>query len=94
MWGCLKYGLSLTALFLAPSKGQDKTNRDKQACLGNKFTFGKNRWKQSIEWKVRLKDNLQELDNWFVEYVASYLTSNLFEIVPDFRFTISIFKKG
>lgn len=38
--------------------------------------------------QVRLKDDLQSLDNWFLEGVATYMLSEQWEIVPDFRMSI------
>ena len=73
----------LTALF-----SQDATGWDNQAYLGNKVAFGQNRWKFSGEFQVRLEDNFQKLDNWYFEFVANFLASKHFELVPDFRFTV------
>ncbi|NOX86774.1 MAG: hypothetical protein GXO86_12560 [Chlorobi bacterium] len=67
---------------------QDSPTWDNQMYLGNKIAFGKNKWRFSGELQVRLKDNFQKLDNWYLEFVSNYLISEHFEIVPDFRFTI------
>ena len=61
---------------------------DNQIYLGNKVAAGKNKWRYSGEIQVRLKDDTQNLDNYFVEGVASYLISEKWEIVPDFRMSI------
>jgi len=61
---------------------------DNQIYLGNKIAFGKDKWRFSGELQTRLENNFQTLDNWYIEFVANYLTSKHFEIVPDFRFTI------
>lgn len=37
---------------------------------------------------MRLKDNAQSLDRWFFEFVATYMHSKYWEIVPDYRFSI------
>ncbi len=86
-----KYSALLTVIFflsIFPVVAQDKANWDNQAYLSNKISFGKNKWKYSFELQTRLKDNFQQLDNWFVEFVSNYMISKHFEIVPDFRFTI------
>ena len=67
---------------------ESSTGWDNQVYLGNKVAFGKNKWKFSGELQVRLRDNFQQLDNWYFEFVSTYLISEHFEIVPDFRFTI------
>ncbi len=61
---------------------------DNQAYLGNKLSWGKNKWKFSGELQVRVENNFQQLDNWYLEFVSNYLISERFEIVPDFRFSI------
>jgi len=71
---------------------QDETapvpNWDNQMYLGNKLSWGKNKWKYSGELQVRLEDNFQALDIWYFEFVSNYLISKDFEIVPDLRFTV------
>ena len=67
---------------------QDTPNWDNQLYLGNKISFGKNKWKFTGELQTRLENNFQSLDNWYLEFIANYLVSKQFEIVPDFRFTI------
>ena len=61
---------------------------DNQIYIGDKIAGGKNKWKFSGEFQVRLKDNLQQLDNWYLEQVTNYLATEWLEIVPDFRFTV------
>ncbi len=63
-------------------------NWDNQAYFGNKLAWGNNQWRFSGEIQIRLKDNLQSLDRWFVEGIASYLLSKEIEIVPDLRLTV------
>jgi len=64
------------------------SNWDNQIYIGNKIAGGKGAWRYSGELQVRLEDNMQSLDNWYVEGVASYLYSEKIEIVPDFRYSI------
>jgi hypothetical protein len=63
-------------------------NWDNQMYMGNKVALAKGNWRYSGELQVRLEDNMQSLDNWFIEGVATYLLSERIEIVPDFRISI------
>lgn len=56
--------------------------------FGNKVSWGKEKWKYSGELQIRLQENGQSLDNWYLEGVASYMPSKHWEVVPDFRFSI------
>ena len=83
----------LLMIFLAPSfvvsaQDEEPPGWDNQMYLGNKVSWGKNKWKFSGELQTRLENNFQQLDNWYLEFVSNYLISEKFEIVPDFRFTI------
>ncbi|UBM62561.1 DUF2490 domain-containing protein [Candidatus Sulfidibacterium hydrothermale] len=81
----------LAVLLLFPAgtlTAQDSPNWDNQVYLGNKVTFGQHKWKYSLELQTRLRNNFQQLDNWFIEFVSNYLVSKKFELVPDFRFTV------
>lgn len=61
---------------------------DNQLYIGNKIAGGKNDWRFSGELQVRLKDNTQSLDNYFIEGVATYLIKESWEIAPDIRMSI------
>jgi len=50
-------------------------NWDNQIYMGNKVSWGSDRWKYSSEIQVRLEDNFQSLDRWYVEGVAAFLVS-------------------
>lgn len=80
----------ITILFSINSFGQSDTNTnwDNQIYLGNKITFGENKWKFATELQTRLKNDFQQLDNWFIEFTANYLISKHVEIVPDFRASV------
>jgi len=78
----------LLTLSFVTVKGQENTSWDNQAYLGNKIAFGQNRWKFSGEFQIRLENDFQQLDNWYFEFVANFLASKNFELVPDFRFTV------
>jgi hypothetical protein len=64
---------------------QETSNWDNQIYIANKVGWGSDQWKYSGELQVRLKENYTELDNWFLEAVASYLPSKNWELVPDLR---------
>ena len=50
---------------------EENTNTwDNQLYVGNKIAAGKNNWRYSGELQLRLKDNTQSLDNYFLEGVA------------------------
>jgi hypothetical protein len=61
---------------------------DNQLFLGNKVNAGFGKWKASGELQVRLNDNTQALDKWFLEGVVTYMPSEHWEIIPDYRFSI------
>ena len=63
-------------------------NWDNQMYIGNKVAMANGNWRYSGELQVRLENNMQSLDNWFIEGVATYLLSEKIEIVPDFRISI------
>jgi hypothetical protein len=66
----------------------DNDSWDNQLFVGNKIVYGSGKWKYSGELQFRVKNDLQALDNWFVEGVAAYLQSKNWELVPDFRFSV------
>lgn len=91
MFGFLKIQVLVSFLIIilfVTTSAQDSKTWDNQVYLGNKIAFGKNNWKFSGEIQVRLENDFQSLDNWYLEFVSNYLASKSFEIVPDFRFTI------
>jgi len=75
--------------FISFSQDEDSNNGwDNQAYISNKIAWGSDSWRYSGELQVRLKDDFQSLDRWFIEGTASYLYSKKLEIVPDFRISI------
>jgi len=71
--------------------GQDPAEPEKwdnQFFLGNKVAGVSGNWKYSGELQVRLKDNTQTLERWFLEGVVTYMPSKHWEIVPDYRLSI------
>jgi len=79
--------LFVSGSVFSQASSKDK-NWDNQIYFGNKVTWGSDRWKHSGEIQVRLEDNFQSLDRWFIEGVSTFLLSEKIEIVPDFRFSI------
>ncbi len=73
-------------------------NWDNQLYLANKLTWGKDRWKYSGELQIRLENNMQSLEKWYMEGVASFMPSKNIEIAPDFRLSIKtddyVFRPG
>jgi len=61
---------------------------DNQVYFSNKIAGGKNKIRFSGELQVRLRDDFQSLDNWYVEGVLTYLANEWLELVPDFRMTL------
>jgi hypothetical protein len=90
----MKQKINLLFLFVllfaaAGLYAQDSTQSwDNQMYLGNKISFGEGTMKHSLELQTRFRNNLQSMDNWYIEYVTSHLISENFEIVPDLRFTV------
>lgn len=46
---------------------------DNQFYVGNKVSWGKDQWRFTGELQIRLEDNMQTLERWFLETSASYL---------------------
>jgi hypothetical protein len=86
--------LELSAMPLADAAGQSAavgTNEDKWDNLlfvANKVAFAKDRWRTSGEFQVRLNEDMRALDTWFMEGAFTYLHSERWEIVPDFRVSV------
>jgi len=83
--------LILTLFLNVVSTAQDSTSVskwDNQIYLGNKISYGKYDWRFSTELQTRMRNQMQTLDNWYIEQVATYLYSKHWEFVPDFRFTV------
>jgi hypothetical protein len=68
--------------------GETVPSWDNQLYIGNKIAAGKDDWRFSGELQVRLKNNTQNLDNYFVQGIATYKFSKRWEIAPDFRLSI------
>jgi hypothetical protein len=86
--------LLLLGCFLLPvpllhaQEEEEPDTWDNQLFLGNKVASVTGNWKFSGELQVRLKDDFQALDRWFLEGVATYMPSQHWEFVPDFRFSV------
>ena len=93
IYNICKFRLAITVLVFATISGKAQTtkpspNWDNQIYIGNKVAAASGSFRFSGELQVRLEDNMQSLDNWFVEGVATYLLSERIEITPDFRISI------
>lgn len=56
--------------------------------VGNKVAWSADSWRFNTELQIRLKDNTQALEYYYLEAVASYMPSKYWEIVPDIRFSV------
>jgi len=63
-------------------------NIDGQMILSNKISFAQESWRSSLDYQIRLEDNLRSLDVHLLEGVATYMPDRNWEIVPDFRISI------
>ena len=88
----LKYwlllGFFMVALTVSAQKSDSTRNWDNQIYIGNKVATAVGKWRFSGELQVRLKDDMQSLDNWFLEGVTTFLLSENIELVPDFRISV------
>jgi hypothetical protein len=62
-------------------------NWDNTLYFSNKLAWGSDTWRQSTEFQTRFKDDFSALEQWHLEYAATYLASESWEFIPDFRFT-------
>jgi len=87
-----------SCFIFAQEVDKDTPNWDNQLYLSDKLTWASPRWKYSGEIQVRLIDNMQSLEQWFVEGVASYQFSEKIEFTPDLRISIKqnevVFRPG
>lgn len=75
-------------LFTQETQPIESSNWDNNMYISNKVTYGSSeKLKHSAEFQTRFKDDLGALEQWYIEYAASYLVNKNWEIVPDFRFT-------
>lgn len=90
----MKFYLPLTLLLILVfpsnifSQENDIDKWDNQIYFANKISGGKEKFKFTGEIQIRLKDDMQQLDRWYLEAVGSFLVNKHFEIVPDIRFNI------
>jgi len=69
---------------------QEEIDRwDNWLLIGNKVVFGgQKNWTHSHELQWRVKDNMQSLEQWYYEGVATYSINEKWSIVPDFRIAV------
>ena len=82
--------LGILILFVHAALAQDEEldKWDNQFFVGNKVSWGNDKWRYSAELQSRFIQDFQALDRWYFEGVATYQHSANWEIVPDFRFSI------
>jgi len=78
---------TISMLFAKEPTAQTTSNWDNILYISNKVGWGSESWKHSAEFQSRFNNDFGSMEQWHVEYVASYLASKHIEIVPDFRFT-------
>ncbi len=79
--------LLVGAVCFAQTTSEDTDNWDNVMYASNKFTYGTEDWRHSAEFQTRFNDNLSALEQWHIEYAATYLVAKNWEVVPDFRYT-------
>jgi hypothetical protein len=67
--------------------GDEVDDWDNVFYYSNKLGWGSDNLRQTVLVQTRYNDNFKQLEQWFVEYAASFLITENFEITPDFRFT-------
>jgi hypothetical protein len=83
---CLSYmGYAQTAPGVLVDDGDQ--NWDNQMYTSNKIGYGTDQWRYGLEFQTRYKFNLKALEQWHVEFGATYLLNKNWEIVPDIRLT-------
>lgn len=76
-------GLSLMA-----QESEDPYEWDNLLYVGNKVSWGGKKFKNSVELQFRLQNNMRNLQQYFIEYVGTWLINKNVEIAPDFRIAI------
>lgn len=82
--------LILFVLFVLVSTAQcqeNSANWDNVLYASNKVSWGSENWKQYGDFQSRYNSDFGTLEQWHLEYAASYLANKHWEITPDFRFT-------
>jgi hypothetical protein len=80
--------LSLIVVLFLPVLSYSQSSWDNFLYVGNKLVWSIDSWRFNSELQIRLKDNTQALDYYYIEGVASYMPSKYWEIVPDLRFSV------
>lgn len=85
--------LFLSLIFIALSVNSqaqevDSSSWDNQLYLGNRYAWSANNWRYTAEFQIRLDNNVNALQQYYFEGVATYMPNKHWEIVPDFRYTL------
>lgn len=70
------------------SYSQVKNEWDNLFFVGNKVGLGKDKFRATGELQFRVKDNLNQLDRWFIEFTGSFLATKHWEFTLPLRFSI------
>ncbi len=62
---------------------------DYQMVLSNSINWSKIDWRYKVDYQIRLKDNVRNLDRQLFEFVGTYMPSRSWELVPDFRISFT-----
>ena len=81
------YLLLIASTTVAQTNDSIKT-WDNQLYIGNRYAWSANDWRYTGEFQIRLDNNVSELQQYYVEGVASYMPSKNWEFVPDFRYSV------
>jgi hypothetical protein len=84
------FTISLLVMISFSIKAQDsEDNWDNQLFIGNKANWGHNQWRFSGELQIRLKEDMKELDRWFLEGTTNFLINKNWEVVAPLRFSVT-----
>ena len=79
----------LTCFGFANAQDNDTIDTwDNQMYISNKVAWSKENWRYTGEFQIRTYNNTRELQQYFIEGVASYMPSKHWEVVPDLRITV------
>ena len=79
--------LVIFTFFIYCNLSAQEANWDNNMYTSNKFSYRVETWKHSAEFQTRYKNDVNELEQWHIEYAATYFPSKRWEVVPDIRYT-------
>lgn len=78
----------LAVSFNSKAQESDSSSWDNQLYLGNRYAWSNDNWRYTAEFQIRLEDNVNALQQYYFEGVATYMPNKHWELVPDFRYTL------